>query len=150
MAAAIEDVVRENAAFIKLIYIDVIEFDGKHIRNFYQTMATRFAAVYGEKLEAMKQRGELGDVDPMIGVIIASRWLFYFFTVETCFGVTDHLGMDSRRAVTEFIRLVRLGVLPRGTAVPASAEDAGATHGRAGQEKDRKPEGKARGPRRSS
>ena len=34
MAAAIEQVVADNSAYILLIYIDVIEFKGRHIRTF--------------------------------------------------------------------------------------------------------------------
>jgi hypothetical protein len=49
----------------------------------------------------------------MVGVMVATRWLFYFFTVEKCFGVPMHLGMTRKQAVEEFIRLIRLGLLPR-------------------------------------
>ena len=113
MAEAIETVVRDNAEFIKLIYIDVIEFEGRHIRAFYAGMAERYREAYGERFEQLKREGAIGDVDPMVAVMVASRWLFHFFTVETCFGVRDHLGMDSREAVKGFIRLMRLGVEPR-------------------------------------
>src|SRR5215210_2704270 len=57
MAAAIEKVVGENSAHILLIYIDVIEFKGKHIRAFYQNMADRFAATYAERLAARRRAG---------------------------------------------------------------------------------------------
>lgn len=113
MAEAIRDVVQRNSDYILLIYIDVIEFRGKHIRQFYRTMADRFREVYGDSLEQRKRAGELGDIDPHVAVMMATRWLFYYFTVESCFGVVDHLGMDSDRAVKESIRILRLGVLPR-------------------------------------
>ncbi|NJN64576.1 MAG: TetR/AcrR family transcriptional regulator [Acidobacteria bacterium] len=113
LAAAIEAVVRENAPYVKLIYIDVVEFEGKHIRAFYQTMAERFERVYREPLERRRQNGEFGDIDPMVAAMVTVRWLFYFYTVENCFGVRNHLGMDSGRAVSEFIRLIKLGLLPR-------------------------------------
>jgi len=45
--------------------------------------------------------------------MVAARWLFYFYTVEKCFGVPMHFGMTSREAVDEFIRILRYGVLPR-------------------------------------
>lgn len=113
MADAIETVVRDNGEFIKLIYIDVIEFEGRHIRAFYAGMAERFREAYGERFHELASAGKVGDVDPMVAVMVASRWLFHFFTVETCFGVRDHLGMDSREAVQGFIRLIRLGIEPR-------------------------------------
>ncbi|MEM9291092.1 MAG: TetR/AcrR family transcriptional regulator [Acidobacteriota bacterium] len=113
MAAVIEQAVDENKAYILLIYVDVVEFRGEHIRAFYEGMAERFQQVYGEKLEVRKAAGELGDVDPLVGVILATRWLFYFFTVEKCFGAPMHFGLEPAKATEAFIRLLRLGLLPR-------------------------------------
>jgi AcrR family transcriptional regulator len=113
MAEAIEQVVGENSAHILLIYIDVIEFKGKHIRTFYQQMADRFAATYAERLALRREKGELGDVDPLVGVMLATRWFFYYFTVEKCFGVPMHFGLDSHQAVDEFAKILRRGLLPR-------------------------------------
>jgi AcrR family transcriptional regulator len=113
MAAAIEQVVADNSAHILLIYIDVIEFKGKHIKTFYQRMADRFAATYAERLAARQEAGELGEVDPLVAVMLATRWFFYFFTVEKCFGVPMHFGLDSHQAVHEFSKILRRGLEPR-------------------------------------
>jgi AcrR family transcriptional regulator len=113
MAAAIEQVVAENSAHILLIYIDVIEFKGKHIKTFYQQMADRFAATYAERLAARQEAGELGEADPLVAVMLATRWFFYFFTVEKCFGVPMHFGLDSHQAVHEFSKILRRGLEPR-------------------------------------
>ncbi len=113
MAAAIEDVVAANSSHILLIYIDVIEFKGKHIKTFYQQMADRFAATYAERLAARQEAGELGEADPLVGVMLATRWFFYFFTVEKCFGVPMHFGLDSHQAVHEFSKILRRGLDPR-------------------------------------
>jgi AcrR family transcriptional regulator len=113
MAAAIEQVVADNSAHILLIYIDVIEFKGKHIKTFYQRMADRFAATYAERLAARQEAGELGEADPLVAVMLATRWFFYFFTVEKCFGVPMHFGLDSHQAVHEFSKILRRGLEPR-------------------------------------
>jgi TetR/AcrR family transcriptional regulator, acrAB operon repressor len=113
MAAAIEKVVAANSRHILLIYIDVIEFRGKHIRAFYQQMADRFAATYKESFERRQREGELGETDPLVAVMLATRWFFYFFTVEKCFGVPMHFGLDARQAVEEFANILRFGVVPR-------------------------------------
>ncbi len=121
MASVIEGVVKENSASILLIYVDVVEFRGQHIRGFYEGMAKRFQEVYGETLAQRQSTGEIGEVDPLVGVILAARWFFYFFTVEKCFGVPMHFGMNPQQATEEFIRLLRFGLLPR-----TSGEDSGA------------------------
>ena len=113
LAAAIAAVVEGNTTSILLIYIDVIEFKGKHIHEFYRRMAERFSSVYEDDLEARQERGELGAPSPLFGVMMATRWFFYYFTVEKCFGVPEHLGLDSQAAVAEFCRILRLGLLPR-------------------------------------
>ncbi len=113
MARLIERAVEKNAPYILLIFIDVIEFKGEHIRTFYRGMRERFEEAYSGSLEEQKRDGHLGDPDPIVAVMLATRWLFYFFTVEKCFGVPMHFGMSPDEAVTEFIRILRYGVLSR-------------------------------------
>jgi AcrR family transcriptional regulator len=107
MAAHIEEVVDRFGREIMLIYIDVIEFSGKHVRWFYETMAERFHRIYDEPLKARKERGELGEVDPVFAVMLSVRWFFYFFTVEKY-----------------FIKVLRCGLLPRGEPCPPGQEPA--------------------------
>lgn len=121
MAAAIESIVDDNAAHILLIYVDVIEFGGENIRPFYEGMAKRFEASYGPRFRARRAAGDFGDGDPMTAVMMTTRWLFYFFTVEKCFGAPLHFGMTPKQAVDGFIRLIRYGLLPRAAGDPAPA-----------------------------
>ena len=72
--------------------------------------------LYGERLRQRQAAGDFGDVNPMVAVMVAARWFFYFFTVEKCFGAPMHFGMEPQMAVDEFIRLLRFGLLPRDTA----------------------------------
>lgn len=127
LAAAIELTVEQNKQSILLVFIDVIEFGGRHIRFFYETMADRFKAVYGQRFEELERDGKLTDADPMVAVMVATRWLFYFYTVEKCFGVPMHFGMDAQQAVDGFIRILRNGLLRGGdtTAHPTNEEKGG-------------------------
>lgn len=122
LAVAIEQTVEENASSIMLVFIDVIEFKGCHIRNFYETMADRFKATYGKRFAELESQGRLTEADPMVAVMVATRWLFYFFTVEKCFGVPMHFGMDASQAVDGFIRILRFGTLRRGNGSAALSE----------------------------
>ncbi len=133
MASAISEVVEEFAPYILLIYVDVIEFEGKHVHDFYEGMADRFEAAYGERFRARQRAGEFGDVNPMVAVMVATRWFFYFYTVEKCFGAATHFGMSPKSAVEEFIRLLRYGLLPRPDAQQPS-NLAGPIAGLAGEE----------------
>lgn len=113
MAGAIEQVVEDHRSNILLIYVDVIEFRGQHIRSFYEGMAARFEQAYGRRFAERRESGDFGQADPMTGVMVAARWLFYFFTVEKCFGVPMHFGMSPNEAVDGFIQMIRFGLLPR-------------------------------------
>jgi len=115
LAAAIEATVEENKASILLVFVDVIEHQGRHIRSFYETMAGRFKDKYGPHFEELRRQGRLADADPIVAVMVATRWLFYFYTVEKCFGVPMHFGMGPEEAVHGFIQLLRQGLLPRST-----------------------------------
>jgi TetR/AcrR family transcriptional regulator, acrAB operon repressor len=126
MAAAIELVVEKHQEEILLIYVDVIEFRGRHIRTFYESMADRFQEAYSASFEEARDSGRLGEVNPLVAVMVATRWLFYFFTVEKCFGVPMHFGMRPKEAVGEFARILRYGLLPRSgeaAARPDAPED---------------------------
>ena len=111
LAAAIEQTVEENKASILLVFVDVIEHQGRHIRSFYETMADRFRETYGPHFEELSAAGRLADADPLVAVMVATRWLFYFWTVEKCFGVPMHFGMEAQQAVDGFIRILRNGLL---------------------------------------
>ncbi len=113
LAAAIESVVERYGREILLISVDVIEFGGRHVRTFYEGMRGRFEVMYGRRVLEKQKRGEIGDVDPLVAVMVAVRWFFYFFAVEQHFGAPMHFGMEPRQAVHEFIRLMRCGLLPR-------------------------------------
>ena len=122
LAEAIELTVEENKASILLVFVDVIEHQGRHIRSFYETMADRFREKYGPHFKELERQGRLADADPMVAVMVATRWLFYFYTVEKCFGVPMHFGMDAQQAVDAFIRILRLGVL-RESGQPAAVAE---------------------------
>lgn len=113
MADAIEEIVDDYAPYILLIYVDVIEFEGEHIRAFYEGMPERFEQAYGATLRSRSEKGDFGEVNPMVALMVATRWFFFFYTVEKCFGVPMHFGISPEKARDEFIRLLRHGLLPR-------------------------------------
>jgi AcrR family transcriptional regulator len=131
LAALIERSVDAYAPYIMLIFIDVVEFRGRHIHAFYESMPARFAAAYETNFARKRHEGRLGDANALVAVMLATRWLYYYFTVEKCFGVPMHFGMAPREAVKEFIRILRFGVLPRtapaGAGVPGTATAVEAT-----------------------
>jgi len=96
---------------VALIYVDVVEFEGIHIRKFYSEMARRFAdflAVYGRPAE-ISARLRPG-ISPLSAVMLASRFYLNFFAIEILFGVRDHFGKDSEEVIREIADILRHGM----------------------------------------
>lgn len=110
LAQACEELVSENIPYFKLIYVDVVEFQGEHIRNFYLDTAKRyrerFATEDDETLEGAADEG----VDPAFAATFTTRWLVYYFIVEKCFGVPEHMGIPTQESLEQFFHLLRRGM----------------------------------------
>jgi AcrR family transcriptional regulator len=96
--------------YVALIYVDVVEFEGTHIRRFYADMASRFQAF----LEA--NRDHLGldrlrdGVPPLTAVMMASRFFIQYYGVELLFGVPNHFGVDDETALKQIVDILKFGM----------------------------------------
>lgn len=112
MGLAVREIVRDYREYVALIYVDVVEFDGSHVRKFYADMAdrfTQFMKAHGmeKELEAKLAPG----LSPVSAVMLATRIFYNYFTVEILFGVKDHYGKETDAAVHEIARILRHGML---------------------------------------
>jgi AcrR family transcriptional regulator len=111
---SIREIIRDYREYIALIYVDVVEFDGTHVRKFYANMADRFDSF----MKATGLEKELGakladGLSPVSAVMLATRIFYNYFTVEILFGVKDHFGKETDAAVHEISRILRDGMLRR-------------------------------------
>ena len=112
LGRAARDTVRDYREYVALIYVDVVEFDGSHVRKFYSEMADRFAAFL--KAHGMEQelRGRLQEgLSPVAAVMLATRIFYNYFSIEILFGVKDHFGKSTDEVVQEIARILRHGML---------------------------------------
>lgn len=112
LGLAARDTVHEYRDYVALIYVDVVEFDGSHIRKFYEDMAHRFEAFM--KAHGMEEelRHKLQDgLSPTSAVMLATRIFYNYFSVEILFGVRDHFGKNTDEVVGEISRILRNGML---------------------------------------
>lgn len=108
---AAEKMVRNYRKHIALIYVDVVEFDGSHVRKFYSEMSQRF-----ERFVASHGKDELEsrlrpEVSPVSAIMLASRFYMNYFSVEILFGVKNHFGKRSDEVITEIADILRRGML---------------------------------------
>lgn len=124
---AARDMILQYRRHIALIYVDVVEFEGSHIRRFYADMASRFErfAERHPSREASQSRLRPGiALGPAL--MLATRVFMNYFAVEILFGVTNHFGKDSDEMVRIIADVLRHGlVVSRPVATPVPA----ATHG---------------------
>jgi hypothetical protein len=120
LGRAVREIIRDYREYIALIYVDVVEFDGTHVRKFYANMADRFDAFIKSAGLEKDLAAKLADgLSPVSAVMLATRIFYNYFTVEILFGVKDHFGKQTDAAVHEISRILRHGMLRR-------EEDAGA------------------------
>jgi AcrR family transcriptional regulator len=109
---AVREVVRDYREYALLIYVDVVEFDGSHVRRFYENMAERFSTfIRSTGMEDELQKKLADGLSPVSAVMLTTRIFYNYFTVEILFGVKDHFGKETDAAVREISRILRHGML---------------------------------------
>ena len=108
---AARDSVRQYRRYMLLIFVDVIEFEGTHIRKFYGGLGKRYGAFVGEEaLGAMQQRLR-PSVSAIDALLITARVFFNYFTIEILFNVPEPFGKDAAHVIKELSDIVRNGIL---------------------------------------
>ena len=112
MGHAARDAVRDYREYVALIYVDVVEFDGTHVRKFYADMASRFDAfIKTHRMEEEMQAKLQDGLSPTSAVMLATRIFYNYFSIEILFGVKDHFGKGTEEVVQEISRILRHGML---------------------------------------
>ncbi len=111
LARAAEESVRTYRPYVDLIYIDVVEFEGTHIRKFYTGMSERFSSFLNHRFpgDALKDRMAPG-FHPNTALMLVSRVFLQYFAVEILFGVPNQFGMDTPLAMAEISQILRAGM----------------------------------------
>jgi AcrR family transcriptional regulator len=112
LGRATRESVERYRAYVALIYVDVVEFDGAHIRKFYEEMAERFDKFLkaNEMDSAIRSKLAPG-LSPTSAVMLATRIFFNYFSVEILFGVKDHFGKSTEETIGEIASILRHGML---------------------------------------
>lgn len=113
LGRAARETVERYRPYIALIYVDVVEFEGSHIRKFYSDMASRFEAFLATP-QARQQTGALrAGVSPLSAIMLTTRFLLHYFTVEVLFGVPNHFGQNTDDALRDIAGILSDGMIDR-------------------------------------
>jgi len=109
---AARESVAQYRPYVTLIYVDVVEFEGSHIRKFYSEMAGRFERFVALHRDKIKLEGKLRpEIQPASAVMLAFRTFLQYFAVELVFGVPNHYGKSADEEVREIAHILRHGIL---------------------------------------
>jgi AcrR family transcriptional regulator len=100
MGAAIAANTDQYRDYFKLVYIDVVEFDGKHIREIFSHLDQKFRAVLSARFERIGKLGPKKDIDPAFAFIAVYMSLYQYFALTKLFGATAVYGHRSDAEVT--------------------------------------------------
>lgn len=127
---AARDMVVRFRRHVVLIYVDVVEFEGRHIRKFYTDMAGRFDRFAEQHPGLGAPGGGLREgVGLGLGLMLATRIFMNYFAVEVLFGVPNHFGKDTKAMVAVIADVLRHGL----AAPPVEAATAARGEGASGQ-----------------
>jgi len=111
LARATEESVRAYRPYVALIYVDVVELEGNHIRKFYAEMSQRFATFLNQRFPGDELKDRLAPgFTPNTALMLVSRAFLQYFAVEVLFGVPRQFGLGTPEAMAEVSRIFRTGL----------------------------------------
>ena len=105
IARAARESVQLYRKYMALQFVDVIEFEGTHIHDFYRAIAERLARAAQER--PMRVRA---GIEPQTALHVAARVFFNYFQLEILFGVAEPYGRDSAQAMREISEILLHGI----------------------------------------
>lgn len=110
---ASREMVEKFSAYILLIYVDVVEFEAKHVNRMFARMRQGYAAAL-KAGGAGAARRIAPDVDPVAALMLVTWNYFNYFVMEKIFKVKGHYGLADTEAIKLFARVFKRGILAGG------------------------------------
>ena len=107
---AARDSVRLYRSQIALVYVDMIEFEGTHMRDFYAGMARLFETFLANSQDGAGIASRLRPgISATSALLMVWRMYFNYFMIQTLFGVEEPFGKDTNAVVKEIADVLRNG-----------------------------------------
>jgi AcrR family transcriptional regulator len=114
MGEAIGEMVDRHADYLTLVYVDIAEFDGKHVRPHYENLAAKFDWAMKDRFDDLRKKRALPKgIDPAVAFTVIYMQFANYFIVERLIGAR-HLGLDHRESIRTIAKLFTEGLKPRG------------------------------------
>src|SRR5215212_1511512 len=108
----IKKMVNDHHDFWLLMYIDVLEFENRHIRKMFEGLVHNLRRRFATQFAELKSSGAVhDDVDPAIGFTAVYMQFFNYFLVEKLFGGNRHFGLTDEQVITQLTGIYCRGLL---------------------------------------
>lgn len=111
LAAAVRSNVERFAAYFKLVYIDVVEFDGKHIRKVFSDLDSKVKSVIGDQFKKIGKLGRARSIDPSFAFITIYLGFYHYFVLTQLFRAKNVYGaMSDEQVIRNLIDIYTNGI----------------------------------------
>jgi AcrR family transcriptional regulator len=121
LAWAVRSIVYDDAQYIILLFIDVVEFKNRHFADLFRDLPARFRYLLGPALDrAAAEPGWCG-LDPAFALATIYFFFFNYFVIEGHMRGNQHLGASDDEAIERLIDILSAGLwaLPPEPSMPA-------------------------------
>ncbi len=100
LADAIGESLETYEPYFKLMYVDVVEFDGVHIREVFSGLEEKFKAVMEDRF---RELGLLGParIDPAFALVTIYLTFYQYFVLSKLFGASKIFGKRTDKQVVD-------------------------------------------------
>jgi AcrR family transcriptional regulator len=103
--------------YFKMIYLDVVEFDGAHVKEIFSRMEPKFRLVLGARFAAVGKLGRRRRTDPGVAFVAVYLLFYQYFVLTRLFGARQIFGRRSdEQVVAELVELFLHGIARAGDA----------------------------------
>lgn len=107
LGRAIGAMTKKHDDYLTLIYVDLAEFGGRHVRPFYKGLPARFAAALEGRVDPA---AFAPGIDPVMAFTMVYMQFFNFFIVEKMIGAKGHMGLGERGALSAMAAVFQRGL----------------------------------------
>jgi AcrR family transcriptional regulator len=105
--------IRANKPFFKLAYVDILEFQGRHMRFTIETLRQTVAQVTQSALQGRMADGRMRKLHPAIVTRVVLDVYLHYFLEEAMLekNLSDQLGLDEDELIAQMEQILLFGVL---------------------------------------
>ncbi|MEI9987393.1 MAG: TetR/AcrR family transcriptional regulator [Aliidongia sp.] len=110
LAWSVRSMVYDDAQYVLLMFIDVVEFRNRHFADLFRDIPSRFRYLLGPALDRVTTRPNWCGLDPAFALATIYFFFFNYFIIERHMRGDQHLGAPDEEAIDGLIELFSDGL----------------------------------------